>query len=303
MTQLRDTMVTAIAPIAWGTTYIVTTQLLPDGHPLFASLVRALPAGLIALALARQLPSGAWWWKSLVLGILNIGAFFPLLFIAAYRLPGGVAATLGAAQPLIVAVLIVVILRQSAPWRLVIWGIVGALGVALIVLRATAQLDTLGLVAGLAGTASMAVGVILSKHWGKPPEVSALGYAGWLLTAGGVFLLPITIISEGIPAALDGPAIAGYAWLGIVGGLVAYTLWFRGIRLVPLTSVAVLGLLSPLTAAALGTLLLGERFSPLQLIGFALALAAIVGAQIPSRSARVARPAPERTPMYPDSSR
>ncbi|MGV8852252.1 MAG: EamA family transporter [Rhodoglobus sp.] len=296
MVHLRATLITAIAPIAWGTTYIVTTQFLPDGHPLFASLVRALPAGLIAIAIARQLPKGAWWWKSLILGVLNIGAFFPLLFIAAYRLPGGVAATLGAAQPLIVAVLVVVILRQSAPWRLVIWGIIGALGVALVVLRASAQLDTLGLIAGLAGTASMAVGVTLSKHWGKPPEVSAIGYAGWLLTAGGLFLLPVTVLAEGFPSNVDAPAIAGYAWLGIVGGLVAYTLWFRGIRIVPLASVAVLGLLSPLTAAALGALVLGERFSPLQLIGFALALAAIVGAQIPSHRATIAA---KRTPVYP----
>ncbi|MBH0117724.1 EamA family transporter [Salinibacterium sp. NG253] len=282
--RLRDTLITAVAPIVWGTTYIVTTELLPTGHPLFASLVRALPAGLIALVIARQLPRGAWWWKSLVLGVLNIGAFFPLLFIAAYRLPGGVAATLGAAQPLIVAVLIVAVFRQSAPWRLVSWGIIGALGVALVVLRASAQLDTLGLIAGLGGTASMALGVLLSKHWGKPPEVSALSYAGWLLTAGGLFLLPITLLAEGIPATLSGPAIAGYAWLGIVGGIVAYTLWFRGVRIVPISSLAVLGLLSPLTAAALGALLLGERFSALQLLGFGLALAAIVGAQIPARA-------------------
>ena len=286
--HLRDTLITAIAPIAWGTTYIVTTELLPDGHPLFASLLRALPAGLIALTLTRQLPQGAWWWKSLVLGVLNIGAFFPLLFIAAYRLPGGVAATLGAAQPLIVAVLIVVILRQSAPWRLVAWGLVGALGVALVVLRASAQLDTIGLVAGLGGTAAMALGVILSKLWGKPPTASALSYAGWLLTAGGLFLLPITLLTEGLPGSLSASAIAGYAWLGIIGGIVAYTLWFRGIRIVPIASLAVLGLLSPLTAALLGALLLGERFSPLQLLGFTLALTAIVGAQIPPRKPSVA---------------
>ncbi|MBH0131366.1 EamA family transporter [Salinibacterium sp. NK8237] len=69
----------------------------------------------------------------------------------------------------------------------------------------------------------------------------------------------------------------------IVGGIVAYTLWFRGVRIVPISSLAVLGLLSPLTAAALGALVLGEHFSALQLLGFGLALAAIVGAQIRSR--------------------
>jgi len=281
--NMRATLLTAIAPIAWGTTYIVTTELLPPGHPLFASLVRALPAGLIAIALTRQLPTGAWWWKSLVLGVLNIGAFFPLLFIAAYRLPGGVAATLGAAQPLIVAALIVVILRQAAPWRLIAWGIVGVLGVGLIVLRASAQLDAIGVVAGLAGTASMALGIILAKHWGKPPEVSALGYAGWLLTAGGLFLLPITVLAEGFPASIDAPAVAGYAWLGIVGGIMAYSLWFKGIRTIPITSIAVLGLLSPVTAAVLGAVILDQVFTPVQLVGFTLALAAIVGGQMAGR--------------------
>jgi len=282
MNQLRDTLLTGIAPLAWGTTYVVTTELLPAGHPLFASLIRALPAGLIALALARQLPTGAWWWKSAVLGVLNIGAFFPLLFVAAYRLPGGVAATLGAAQPLIVAVLVVLILRQSLSWPLVGWGLVGMLGVGLIVLRSTAQLDTIGLIAGLAGTASMALGVVLAKRWGKPSNVSAVGYAGWLLAAGGLFLLPIALLAEGPPANLDTPALLGYAWLGIVGGLVAYTLWFRGIRLLPIGSVAVLGLLSPLAAAALGAILLGQTFGAIQSIGFVLALAAIVGGQVAS---------------------
>jgi len=281
--NIRATLLTAIAPIAWGTTYIVTTELLPPGHPLFASLVRALPAGLIAIALTRQLPTGGWWWKSLMLGILNIGAFFPLLFIAAYRLPGGVAATLGAAQPLIVAALIVVILRQAAPWRLIAWGMVGVLGVGLIVLRASAQLDAIGVVAGLTGTASMALGIILAKHWGKPPEMSALGYAGWLLTAGGLFLLPITVLAEGFPASIDAPAVVGYAWLGIVGGIVAYSLWFKGIRTIPITSIAVLGLLSPVTAALLGAAILDQLFTPVQLVGFTLALAAIVGGQMAGR--------------------
>jgi len=282
MKQLHNTLLTGLAPLAWGTTYIVTTELLPGGHPLFASLVRALPAGLIALAIARQLPSGPWWWKSAVLGVLNIGAFFPLLFIAAHHLPGGVAATLGAAQPLIVAVLVVVILRQPLSWPLLGWGLVGMLGVALIVLRSTAQLDTVGLIAGLAGTASMACGVVLAKRWGKPPQVSAVGYAGWLLTAGGVLLLPVALLAEGIPSAIDGPAFFGYAWLGIVGGLVAYTLWFRGIRILPIGSVAVLGLLSPLAAAALGALVLTQTFGAVQSVGFVLAMAAIVGGQITS---------------------
>lgn len=53
------TILTALTPMAWGTTYIVTTHLLPGGHPLFAAMMRSLPAGLLALLIARQLPHGS----------------------------------------------------------------------------------------------------------------------------------------------------------------------------------------------------------------------------------------------------
>ena len=70
-----------------------------DVHrPLFAAAARALPAGLVLLAFRRQLPHGDWWWKSALLGLCNIGLFFPLIFLAAYHLPGGLAATPAAAQ-------------------------------------------------------------------------------------------------------------------------------------------------------------------------------------------------------------
>ncbi|MEQ4302185.1 EamA family transporter [Plantactinospora sp. B6F1] len=291
MDKLRTTLLTAIAPATWGTTYIVTTEMLPDGHPLFASLVRALPAGLVAIALTRARPTGAWWWKSAVLGVLNIGAFFPLLFVAAYHLPGGVAATLGAAQPLVVAILVVVILRESfSAWRLW-WGIVGIIGVALVVLRSTATLDAVGVLAGLLSAVSMGFGVTLTKKWGRAAGVPAMGLAGWQLTAGGLFLLPVTLLVEGVPVTIDVTALAGYAWLGLVGGLLTYTLWFSGIARLPAASVAVLGLLSPLVAAGLGALLLGQTLGVVQMVGFALALAAIAAGQVTPR-----KKTPSRTP-------
>ena len=278
------TLATAVAPAVWGTTYLVTTELLPPGHPLFAALMRSLPAGLLALLRSRALPRGAWWWKAAVLGALNIGFFFPLLFVAAERLPGGVAATLGAAQPIIVAVLAVVILSERVSgWRLG-WGVVGVLGVGLVVLGPGAVFDPAGIIAGLTGAAAMGTGVILTKRWRRPEGVSAVGFAGWQLTAGGVVLLAPTLLIEGVPGQVDAPAVAGYLWLGIVGGLVAYTLWFSGLRTLPVTATSLLGLLSPLVAALLGVVVAGETLNPLQLIGFTLALAALGAGQITPRS-------------------
>ncbi len=273
------TLATAVAPAVWGTTYVVTTELLPAGHPLFAALMRALPAGLLALALTRTLPHGAWWWRAGVLGTLNIGAFFPLLFLAAERLPGGVAATFGAVQPLAVAGLAVVVLGQRpSAWRLG-WGVAGVLGVGLVVIGPEAAFDTVGVVAGLSSTVVMALGVTLTKRWGRPAGVGPMAFAGWQLAAGGLVLVPLTLVVEGPAPHVDAPAAAGYIWLGLVGGLVAYTLWFRGIGALPVTATALLGLLAPLVAATLGAVLLGETSTPTQLAGFALTLTALVAGQ------------------------
>ncbi|WP_432845355.1 EamA family transporter [Amycolatopsis sp. CA-161197] len=279
-TRVGWTALTALAPAVWGTTYLVTTHLLPAGHPLFAALMRSLPVGLIALLLARRLPRGSWWWKSAVLGVLNMGAFFPLLFLAAQHLPGGVAATLGAAQPVVVAFLAVAILRERlSTWR-VAWGVVGVFGVALVVLGPDAALDPVGILAGLAGATSMATGVVLTKRWGRPEDVSALGLAGWQLTAAGLFLLIPALVFDGVPGDIDGPAVGGYLWLGLVGALLTYTLWFAGIRRLPVTATALLGLLSPLVAAVLGAAVAGEALTLVQLAGFAFALTATVAGQL-----------------------
>ncbi|MET9216616.1 MULTISPECIES: EamA family transporter [unclassified Nocardia] len=276
---------TALTPIVWGSTYAVTTEFLPPDRPLFTALMRALPAGLALLALTRVLPHGIWLGRAAVLGILNIGAFFPLLFLAAYRLPGGVAGVLGAVAPMIALGFAAVLLSETPTRRKVLAGLIGVFGVALVVLRGNAELDTIGVVAGLAGAASMSAGTVLTKKWGRPDGVGPLAMTGWQLTAGGLFILPLAVLIEGAPPAMDAQAIGGYLYLGVIGTALAYWLWFRGISRVPATSVAFLGLLSPMSAAVIGWIALGQALTPLQVLGLAIALGGTVLGQIPPKPA------------------
>lgn len=290
MNHLALLLLTAVAPLSWGTTYLVTTELLPAGHPLLAALLRSLPAGLIALAIGRSLPPRGWWLKSLALGTLNIGAFFPLLFLAAERLPGGVAAAVAGAQPMIILCLGALVLRDRIRPVTAAAAAVGAGGVALVVLGPAAQLDAPGILAALGGVTATALGMILTKRWGRPVGVGPIAYAGWQLTAGGLVLLPLTALFEGLPATIDGGAVLGYLWLGSFGGLLAYTLWFRGIQELPVIAPGLLALLSPVVATLLGTTVAAETFTPIQALGIALVLIALVSGQLaalagPRRSA------------------
>ncbi len=273
MAKRADLALTALAPAIWGSTYLVTTELLPPGYPLTVSLLRALPAGLLLLLLVRQLPTGLWWNRVFLLGALNFSIFWALLFVAAYRLPGGVAATVGAVQPLIVVGLERLFFNAPIRRVSVIVGLAGVAGVALLVLTPKAGLDPIGVAAGLGGAVSMACGTVLTRYW-RPP-VSALTVTAWQLTAGGLLLLPVALLLE---PSLPMPSLknlAGFAYLGLIGAALTYILWFRGIGTLCPSLVAPLGFLSPLMAVLLGWGVLGQSLTPAQLGGIAIVLGSV----------------------------
>ena len=272
--HVRLTAASAVAPMTWGTTYLIASQLLPDGRPLLAATVRALPAGILLLAITRRLPTGTWWWRVAVLGTLNIGAFFALLFVAAYRLPGGVAATVGAIQPLIVTVLASRLVGEAVSRRNVVAGAAGVGGVAMLVLQSNARLDPLGVLAAAGAAVLMASGNVLTKRWGQPER--PLVMTAWQLIAGGLVLLPITLVAEGVPSEpLTARNLVGFAVLTVVGTALAYTLWFRGIGRLPVGRVAFLGLLSPVVAVTSGWLVLGQSLSAGQVLGALIVLGSV----------------------------
>ena len=282
MSRTTDILLTALAPAVWGSTYLVTTEALPAGYPVTLAALRALPAGLLLLALTRCLPPRAWLGRVFVLGTLNFALFWVLLFVAAYRLPGGVAATLGAWQPMMVIAMARGWLGTPIRAGAVAAAATGALGVALLLIGPGAALDPVGVAAGLGGAASMAAGTVLSRKW--QPPVSALGVTAWQLTAGGLILLPLALILEPALPPLTATNLAGLAWLGLVGAAASYAVWFRGVARIEPGAVAMLGMTSPITAVALGWVVLGQALSPLQGLGAAIVLGAVWAGQQANRA-------------------
>lgn len=279
-------LITALTPVIWGTTYFVTTEFLPADRPLLAGFIRAFPAGLMLLAWFRVLPSGAWWWKSIVLGVLNIGAFFALLFWATFLLPGGVAAVITNTSPLWVIALSPILLGARVRSLQLAAAVVAVVGVVALVFGPGAQLNPQGIVVGLAGALCMAFGVVLTKRFGRPEGVPGLAVTGWQLTFGGLFLLPLLLLLEGVPAQVSGENLLGFLYMFTINGVVAYGLWFRGISLLDTVSVAMLGVISPVTATLIGVFLNGEELSGLQWAGGGAVLVALVLANVASLQPR-----------------
>lgn len=274
----REVLLTALAPAIWGSTYIITSELLPPDRPFSAALIRALPAGLLLILYTRRLPLATEWLKLLVLSALNIGVFQALLFMAAYRLPGGLAAVLGAVQPLLVIVLAWAV-DGHAPARLTLGAaLAGVVGMAMLLLSPQTVFEPIGMTAALAGAACMATGVWLTRRWALKLPVLAL--TGWQLLLGGLMLAPAAWLADPPMPTLTPVQWGAYAYLGLAGALLSYVLWFRGVTRLPSVAVASLGLLSPLTAVVLGWLLLSQSMTGWAFAGLVMVLASVFAVQL-----------------------
>jgi probable blue pigment (indigoidine) exporter len=202
--------------------------------------------------------------------------FFALLFFAAYRLPGGIAATLIAMQPLFVALLGWTLHGHRPSLLTVGAALSGIAGVGLIVLRPEAALDAWGIAAAFGAALCMAVGTVYASRW--PSPVPLLLSTGWQLVAGGLLLTVLALSLEGLPSTLSAGNIGGFVYLGVVATGLAYLLWFRGIQQLGV-SVSFLVLLSPTAALLLGFFVRDERLGAVQLLGVAIVVASVAAGQ------------------------
>ncbi|MEV4556879.1 EamA family transporter [Kitasatospora sp. NPDC049285] len=269
----RWVAVAALAPVAWGANYYITHRYLPADAPLWGATLRALPAGLLLLALARRLPRGAWWWRSAVLGVLNCAAFFVLVYLAAQWLPSGTAAMIMALSPLAMMLSARLLLAERPHPARLLGGAVGVGGVAVMLADGVGAGGLPGVLASTGALLAASTGYALAKRWSDGTPV--LASTAWQLTIGGVFLLPLAGAVEGPPPRVDTVALLAFGFTALIATALAFLAWFAGLRHLPAGTVGLIGLLNPVTGVLLGTLLAAEPLGPAQLLGMAMVLGGI----------------------------
>jgi probable blue pigment (indigoidine) exporter len=264
-----------LAAVLWGFTYIITTTLLPH-NPVFLGGVRALGGGLLLLALARQGVPRDYWPKLVALGTLNFGAFFSLLFVGAIRLPGGVAGTFQTLGPLVTILLAWLLLRQAPTMLKIVSILVGAVGVALVILRGDAGVDGIGVVAALFSVVAGSLGGILINRWGRPEGMSLLSFTAWQLLVGGVELSLLAVVSGDLPATITGTNVLGLAVVAVMLTALPFVLWFRAIVALGAASVVPFVLVTPVVAFVLDAVVKGVWPTALQVIGVVLVMVGLL---------------------------
>ena len=267
----------AAAAILWGFTYVLTTTWLPP-HPMFLAAFRAMGGALVLLAIVRCVPPRVWWSRLAILGTLNAGLFFGLFFVAATRLPGGVAAIFQALTPLAVIFIAWGVLGAKPTATKIGSVILGALGVSLVVLSSNAQLDVLGIAAAIGSMLAIATGGVMLNKWGQPP-MPLLGFTGWQLLIAGVELTVIAALMQDVPHQLNAANVLGLGLLAVALTAVPFALWFGAIERAGAVAVAPFMLLVPVTAFVLDALVKGEQPTALQVVGAVLVMGGLVLSQ------------------------
>lgn len=96
---------------------------------------------------------------------------------------------------------------------------------------------------------------------------------------GGIALLPFARIWT-IPVEYDMGVIGGTLAVSIIGTLIAFTLFLKGISIVGSFTGSLLGMIEPVTAVVVSITFFGAKFSLIEFVGFAMILGTVAGLSI-----------------------
>jgi DME family drug/metabolite transporter len=277
-----------LAAVSWGTTGSVMVLLAREGTPSpllvgWARMATAAPCLLLALALVPPgTPArGEWrprdWVKAALLGAA-MAAYQVCYFWAVPRTGVALTALLAiCSAPLMIAAGAALTLKERPSPATLTALLLAVAGTAMVLAGPRADGDTpaaftAGALSALGAGLSYAVYAVTAK--GLLRRAAPLPLAALTFTLAALLLTPVLALTPSAAAQLA----AGWPlllYLGVVPTAGAYVAFGAGLRRVTVTTAGIATLLEPLTAAALGVLLFGERLGTVGWVGAALLLGAL----------------------------
>ncbi len=268
-----------IAACLWGTNGTAQTLAPQAAQPIIIGTLRIALGGLALLgfaALRGSLRDGKRWpLVPTLLGALSMAAYQIFFFAGVARTGVAIGTIVGIGSTPILAGPIGYIARGERPSRR--WAIatvMGIIGCALLILAGEKiHIDLLGITLAICAGGSYAVFTTASKgliEQHSPEAVMAVTFC-----VGALFVLPLLIGADlSWLGQVNGSLVVLH--LGLITAALAYTLFARGLQLVPVATAATLTLGEPLTAGLLGVFFLREPLTTLAIVGILMILAGLV---------------------------
>ena len=275
------------AGLLWGTTG-VAVRTVQNHSPLGAISIgcyRMIISAVILIVFMR----GAVWrraalaWRThraaLLVSGAGLGWYQALYFLGVQDVGVAVSTLISLGLAPIVLTFAAAVSNRKPPAATALGTVALAVGgLALVTLSAGhgahAPHPVVGIVASAASGTGYAFVTIMNRRLVAAGD--ALALTGATSAIGALVLLPIAVpAGMGIPS--SAVANGWLIYIGIVSTVVAYWLFYTGLRSTPTEVAGVLTLLEPLTAALLAAWLLGESLSAAGWLGTGLLLVAITG--------------------------
>jgi DME family drug/metabolite transporter len=282
-----------LAACLWGTNG-TAQALAPQGaQPIIIGTLRIALGGLTLLiiaALRGALGERKRWplWPTL-LGALSMAAYQMFFFAGVARTGVAVGTIVGIGSTPILAGPIGFLVRGERPSRR--WALATALGIIgcafLIAAGEKIHLDLLGIFLAICAGGSYAIFTTVSK--GLLEEHSPEAVMAVTFCLGACFVLPL-LFTANLHWLTQPSGFLIILHLGVITAGLAYTLFARGLRFVPVATAASLTLGEPLTAGLLGVLFLHEALSTLAVFGILLIFTGLVALTTEKIQTRLAPP-------------
>jgi drug/metabolite transporter (DMT)-like permease len=275
--------------------------------PLQAVWLRIAGAALVLVPVvlavrgARALRALAPFWPQLAgYGLAGLAGCQACYFVAASRLPIGVAILLEFTGPVLVLVWIRLVRRTRVP-PLATAGIVVALvGLACVVeVWSGVRLDTVGLLAGFGAAACQAAGFLLIERLTGDVDPLALTAVGGVAAAAALtavavpWTIPWRVLTAAVPVGEHtAPGWLLAAWITLISTVLAYVTCVAAVQRLSAPIAGAIGYTEAVVATLLAWAALGERLTTAQLIGGAIVLTGAFIAQraVPAPAAAVPAP-------------
>ncbi|CAK1709133.1 putative blue pigment (indigoidine) exporter [Vibrio crassostreae] len=254
----------------WGTTYAVTQFTLQEWPPLLLGALRALPAGLLLLAVKPTLPKKGEWQIIFTLGLINIATFFGLIFVMALTLPSAISGV-GMISVPVFAMIFHWVVKKQRPHLIQALSGIGLITLAWILFNPSQiALNPIGLGAMFAAIMCIVIGSSITKslgnrmHWWK--------VLTWQLILGGTILS----VASGVHAFIDPQPYVnavthfdtrnamGLLWVIGLNTALGYGMYVWLLQRMSVVDFTFGGIANPVAGIVTGMVLMGESFTPVQ---------------------------------------